>query len=219
METPVIDFHTHSGRWGNTAVFDDPKRYVEIMDAAGVDRANINCIFHSDASKGNNIVAERFVSQYPDRFIGVAFVTPHYPEEAIPELERAFNTLNLRSLKVYPTYYGKPIDDPGYFPIFEWCNDRGITLMSHSSHGPADDGLTIPTSFIPLAQKYTNMNWVLARSVRSRPPRHAPTSTWKPAPPSQTTRRSTSWSREPARTVSYSALTCLSWTHGQWWAA
>ena len=104
METPVIDFHTHSGRWGNTAVFDDPKRYIEIMDAAGVDRANINCIFHSDASKGNNIVAERFVSQYPDRFIGVAFVTPHYPEEAIPELERAFNELNLRSLKVYPTY-------------------------------------------------------------------------------------------------------------------
>ncbi len=44
METLVIDFHTHSGRWGNTAVFDDPKRYIEIMDAAGVDRANINCI-------------------------------------------------------------------------------------------------------------------------------------------------------------------------------
>jgi predicted TIM-barrel fold metal-dependent hydrolase len=169
METPVIDFHTHSGRWGNIAVFDDPKRYIEIMDAAGVDRANINCIFHSDASKGNNIVAERFVSQYPDRFIGVAFVTPHYPEEAIPELERAFNELNLRSLKVYPTYYGKPIDDPGYLPIFEWCNDRGITLMSHSSHGPADDGLTIPTSFSPLAQRYTNMNWVLAHSGNGRP--------------------------------------------------
>ncbi len=169
METPVVDFHTHAGRWGNLGVDDDPKRFIAAMDAAGIDRANINCIFHSDAPKGNNIVAERFVAQYPNRFIGVAFVTPHYPEEAIPELERAFDELGLRSLKVYANYYGKPIDDDGFFPIFEWCNNRGITLMTHSSYGAADGTLTDPSRFVGLAKRFSRMKWVLAHSGNARP--------------------------------------------------
>ena len=46
MEIPVFDFHAHVGRWGNLAVWDDIERYINVMDAAGVDRANINCIFY-----------------------------------------------------------------------------------------------------------------------------------------------------------------------------
>ena len=168
MITPVVDFHTHAGRWGNSAVDDDPERFVEIMNAAGVDRASINCVFYSDASRGNDKVA-RVVAQHPHRFIGVAFVTPHYLEEAIGELERAFDVLGMRSLKVYPTYYGKPIDDPGYMPIFEWCDERGIVLMSHSSYVDEDDTLTMPTKFIALAKRFSNMKWVLGHSGNARP--------------------------------------------------
>ena len=167
METPVFDFHTHSGRWGNIAVSDEIDNYVSILDAAGVDRTNLNCIFHGDAFRGNDRVA-RFVETYPDRFVGVAFATPHYPEEAIPELERAFDVLGLKSLKVYPNYYQKPIDDPGYFPIFEWCDSRNITIMSHSSAGSGDNDFTEPRRFVPLAHRYSNINWVLAHSGNSR---------------------------------------------------
>ena len=168
MNTPVIDFHTHAGRFGSFAVNDDPERFVETMDAAGVDKSNINCIFQSKAELGNDIVAERFLERYPDRFIGVAFVTPLYPEEVIPELERAFGVLGMRSLKVYPDYYGKPIDDVGYNPVFEWCNDRGVTIMSHSSHGIEDNTLSVPTKFISLAERFQNINWVLAHSGNFR---------------------------------------------------
>ena len=91
METPVIDFHGHVGRWSTNSSDDDPELYLRMMDAAGVDKACINCIFHSDARRGNDIVAD-YVGRHPERFIGVAFVTPHYPEEAIGELERAFGS-------------------------------------------------------------------------------------------------------------------------------
>ena len=141
METPVFDFHTHAGRWGNSAVFDDIETFVSIMDAAGVDRCNINCIFHSDVAHGNEVAAS-FVERRPDRFVGVAVISPIYPEEVVPQLERGFGELGLKSLKVYPDYYQKPIDDPGYFPAFEWCDDRGVTIMSHSSAGSGDNDLT-----------------------------------------------------------------------------
>ncbi len=160
---PVIDFHTHAGRWGSVAVDDDPKRFVEIMDAAGIDRASINCIFHGDARRGNDTVA-RFLDRYPDRFIGVAFVTPHYPEEAIPELERAFGDLGFRSLKVYPPYALIPLNDPAWNPIFNWCDDRGLVVMSHSDLGMPNDHLHRPRLFSEVAERFPNVTWVLGHS-------------------------------------------------------
>ena len=127
MDTPVIDMHSHVGRWAKTGIDDSPPRYLRIMDEAGVDRACINCIFYGDASRGNDVVAG-FVARNPDRFLGVAFVTPHYPQEAIREMERAFDVLGMRFLKLYPDYFGRPIDDPGYTPIFEWAEERGIII-------------------------------------------------------------------------------------------
>ncbi len=165
-ETPVIDFHTHAGSWGATGVYDDPDRFLRIMDAAGVDQSCINCIFFGDARRGNDTVA-KFLALHPDRFIGVAFVTPHYPTEVVPELERAFDALGMRSLKVYPTYFGRPIDDPAYMPVFEWCDQRGIVVMSHSSYVGPEDTLTAPSRFIKLAERFQNVRWVLAHSGNS----------------------------------------------------
>ena len=124
MDTPVIDFHAHVGNARRGAHVADPDVYIRIMDAAGVDKSCINCIWFSDARVGNDLVAT-FVDKHPDRFVPVAFVTPYYPAEAIRELERAFDQLGSKFLKIYPDYFGKPNDDPAYFPIYEWLNDRG----------------------------------------------------------------------------------------------
>ena len=124
-ETPVIDFHAHSGKWSSQGVLGGtPDHFVQVMDAAGVDKLAVNCIFYGDARRGNDVTAG-YVRAYPDRFIGVGFVTPRYPTEAIPELERCFGELGFRFLKVYPVYYEKPLDDPDFDFIYEWCDERG----------------------------------------------------------------------------------------------
>ena len=92
MDTPVVDFHNHLGRWTRHGMVDDQDRFLRIMDASGIDRACMNSIFFGDHRRGNDIVAE-FVARRPDRFIPFAFVTPHYPEEDIAELERCFDQL------------------------------------------------------------------------------------------------------------------------------
>ena len=68
MDTPVIDFHAHVGNARRGAHVADPDVYIRIMDAAGVDMACINCIWFSDASVGNDLVAT-FVDKHPDRFV------------------------------------------------------------------------------------------------------------------------------------------------------
>ena len=140
------------------------------MDASGVDISCINCIFHGKAKRSNDIVSA-IVKENPHRFAGVGFVTPHYPDECIAELERCFDHLGMKFLKIYPDYYGKPVDDPGYYPIFEWADERNLVIMCHSSYGTGSpsDSLTGPLRFIGLSDRYPNIRWVLAHSGNDTP--------------------------------------------------
>jgi len=168
LDTPVIDFHTHAGGWGVYAMEDDPYKFVRVMDAAGVDKSCVNCIFYSEAARGNDVVAA-LMSRAPDRFVGVGFATPQYPDEAISELERCFDRLGMKFLKIYPDYLGKPVDDPAYYPIYEWMDERGLVIMSHSSFKRGDDELTAPRKFIGLAERFSNIKWVLGHSGNAPP--------------------------------------------------
>ena len=163
MNTPVVDFHCHVGRQGMYGVNDDPERYLRILDAAGVDVACVNCNFYSDARIGNDAVA-KFVDEWPDRFVGAAFVTPHYPEEAVRELDRCFDELGMKFIKIYPDYFGRPNDDPAYFPIYEWANDRGAAIMGHATFVFDPPHLDIPARFLGLHERFPNVTWVLAHA-------------------------------------------------------
>jgi predicted TIM-barrel fold metal-dependent hydrolase len=163
MNTPVVDMHSHVGRQTQYWMHDAPDPYVRIMDAAGVNVAPVSCIFFDTARHCNEAVAN-FVALNPDRFFGVAHVTPRYLDEAMEELERVFKLPEFKMLKLYPDYLGKPIDDPSYFPIFKWCDDHRIVVKSHSSYTSESDNLTSPLRFIGLAEKYPNIRWVLGHS-------------------------------------------------------
>lgn len=198
MNTPVIDFHCHVGRWNRFGGDDDPAEYVRIMDAAGVDVACVFCSNFGDARRGNDLVA-RLITEHPDRFVGVAYVTPRSIEEAMSELERCFDTLGFKFLKVYPDYFGRPIDDPAYVPIFDWADERSLVIMSHSA-GPSkgwapsgssrykgvnpsgENDFTWPDRFISLAQRYQNINWVLGHSGNARPGQEQAIATAKACP-------------------------------------
>ena len=168
MNTPVVDMHSHVGRQTHYRMHDAPEPYVRIMDQAGVDVAPVSCIFFDTARRCNDAVA-RFVALNPDRFFGVAHVTPRYLDEAMSELERVFKLPEFKMLKLYPDYLGAPIDDPSYFPIFEWCNENRIVVKSHSSFNDEGDVLTAPIRFIKLAESYPNIRWVLGHSGNAMP--------------------------------------------------
>ena len=164
MNTPVIDFHSHLGRWERYGQDDEPARYLRIMDAAGIDRSLVSCIYYGDARRNNDIVSE-FVASNPDRFYGVAFATPHYPVEVIPELERCFDELGMKFLKIYPDYFGKPNDDPAYFPMYEFLNDRDLAVKAHPAYPFDDPDVTLTKRYAALAERFPRVRWVLAHAA------------------------------------------------------
>jgi uncharacterized protein len=127
----VIDFHGHVGRWERAAMTDDPSRYLQAMDAAGIDKACLFNIFHPDGATGNDQTA-RFVARHPDRFIGFAYVSPLMPERMLPELARAFDGLGFAAIKLYPPYTPWPLNDERWYPIYRFADERALAIILHT---------------------------------------------------------------------------------------
>jgi predicted TIM-barrel fold metal-dependent hydrolase len=169
MKTPVIDFHSHIGGWGRYGMDDDTAKFLAIMDRAGIDKACINCIFFGDARRGNDLVV-KWVERHPDRFIGAAFVTPHYPDEIVKELARSFATGRMKFIKIYPDYFGRPQDDPAYFPVWEWANQRDLAVMCHATYPFDDKSVNIEQRYAALVKQFPRVRWVIAHAGGGQEP-------------------------------------------------
>jgi predicted TIM-barrel fold metal-dependent hydrolase len=154
----VIDFHAHVGRMDRYGMQDDAPMMLRTMDMAGVDRACLFHIFYPDGSSSNDLTA-RFVAQHPDRFTGFAYVTPLMPERIVPELTRAIDELGLAAIKLYPPYVvGQDFSQARWEPIYEFANERGLTIILHT-------GEDAPPKYLSaIAPRYPRANFVAGHS-------------------------------------------------------
>ncbi len=164
--TQVIDFHGHVGRWDMYGMRDNPSLMLHAMDAVGIDIACLFNIFHPDGTTGNDLTA-RFVAQHPDRFIGFAYVSPTMPERCIPELNRAIDELRFPAIKLYPPYTPWPLNQPPWYPIYEFANERGLTIIFHTDGGAQSQ----PQFLADVAPRYPNANFVAGHSGNIAEPR------------------------------------------------
>lgn len=162
----VIDFHGHVGRWDTVGMVDDPETMLRAMDRVGIDRSCVFDIFHPDGTRGNDRTA-RFVAQHPERFIGFAYVSPLMADRVVPELERAVDDLGFRAIKLYPPYTPYPLDDPIWDPVFEFANERGLAVLSHTDTSRESQ----PMLLAQAAQRFPRARFVAGHSGNIEPAR------------------------------------------------
>jgi predicted TIM-barrel fold metal-dependent hydrolase len=156
----ILDAHGHAGSWQQYGMDDRLDRVLNAMDRGGVDAVCLFNIFWGEARRGNDVVAE-FLRARPDRFHGFAFVTPHYPEEMVPELERAVDRLGFRGIKIYPPYFDRPVSDPVWEPVFAFANERELPVISHTW---GRDAKCCPSLFVPLAKRYPKASFIMGHA-------------------------------------------------------
>jgi len=161
-QTPhnFIDFHGHQGRWDVVGMWDEPSHMLAAMDSVGIERACVFNIFHPDSRLGHDRL-HRFIQAHPTRFIGFAYCTPMLPRDRMmSELERAIGQLGFAAIKIYPLYGEIAMNDARWEPVYQFANDRGLAVISHTGSQPSVE----PKLVMDVAPRFPRANFVVAHA-------------------------------------------------------
>ena len=139
-------------RHGQDPIFDSLRRWtksatrmeqmpvaetVALMDRGGVDRMLISAwVAPRNVMISNDEVAG-FVSEAPDRLVGVGSVDISRPMDAIREVRRCVRELGFKAVRVLPWLWEVPPTDRRFYPVYAACIEEGVPFCTQIGHtGP-----------------------------------------------------------------------------------
>jgi predicted TIM-barrel fold metal-dependent hydrolase len=121
---------------------------VAEMDRAGIQTLMLSAWHRPGANIYSNDLVAEMISEFPDRFVGVAAVNLEKPVEAVRELDRAVNQLGFKALRVSPWLWKLPPNDKLYFPLYVKCIELDIPFCTQVGHTgplmPSETGRPVP---------------------------------------------------------------------------
>lgn len=160
---PIIDMHTHMGPFYGTYLPEAPLPRM----LAEMERENIAWIVsapHSalfDPIAGNREIVAAMAA-HPAQIYGYYTVNPHYLEQLDEDLAKYDAIDNFVGFKLLPDYHKYPLTGDAFTPVYEFANERGLLLLSHtwghSRYNP-------PQMIAELAVKYPNIRFLMGHSA------------------------------------------------------
>lgn len=112
-------------------------KHLEFMDTAGIDVAVLS---HKGMSVEDcKIIAEGYASlmtQYPNRFVGLAPCIPTIGDEALKELDKAINVLGLKGVVIHSQIEGTLLDAEQLYPFYSMVSKLDIPIFVHITTAP-----------------------------------------------------------------------------------
>ncbi len=146
-----------------------PGALIEVSDRLGIEKLVISSIVTEYSGKSatpqefrdcNDLVLKA-MKQYPDRFLGQAFLNPVYGKESLEEIKRCMDQ-GMTGLKVYNQV---KINDPLFYPVIEKLIDLKMIILVHAfcglgmgghrpKYGNTEPNTSIPEDFAGVAKRY-----------------------------------------------------------------
>lgn len=125
-------------QWTGEDVPDVPlELLLASMDSAGVSRALIAAWYGPMGALISNEEVLDVVSQYPDRFYGLASVDLRDPVAAVRTLRRYINEHAFKGLRIVQWLWELPCSHALYYPLLAECVELGVPVCLQVGHtGP-----------------------------------------------------------------------------------
>lgn len=112
---------------------------VAKMDRAGIDRGFLLAVKCGPVGHPSNYqlpyeLVATAVSQFPERFYGVAGIDPTTGMAGVRDLERAVRELGFIGAHLYPHWFELPPDHRKYYPFYAKCVELGIPIQMQVGH-------------------------------------------------------------------------------------
>ncbi len=110
---------------------------IHMMDRGGVDRMLISAWVAPRNVMISNEEVAGFVSEAPDRLVGVGSVDISKPMEAVAEIRRCVRDFGFRAIRVLPWLWEVPPTDRRFYPVYVACVEEGVPFCTQIGHtGP-----------------------------------------------------------------------------------
>lgn len=131
----------------------DPRRIIDRMDAAGVDRAMVCSL----SQRIENDFLIDLVGRHPDRLFGFGQVMPQ-ADHAVDEIAR-ITEAGLVGLKLHPSLHGYHVADHGLLdPVFRACAEHGLPVLINA----LDDAFCAPFAIEEVAKYFPEVPTIIA---------------------------------------------------------
>jgi predicted TIM-barrel fold metal-dependent hydrolase len=112
--------------------FDAEARIAE-MDRLGVTMTGVIANVVQNGVRGELLATHvdevyPLLEAHPDRFFGWAGINPLGGMQTLRYIERAVTELGFKGVHVYPHWFGVPINDRTYWPIYAKCCELGVPI-------------------------------------------------------------------------------------------
>lgn len=160
----AIDCHSHAyvpqeTIWGVIGQTYDEQ--VARMDRNGIDISisMANFKLTPEEQRGQTDYTAEAIAHYPDRLIGVAWITPLWGQRALDEARYALDR-GLRGVKLYAHGQGNfPVDTPLLDPLMDFCEQVGWFVIIHTD---VDSKVNNPHLALRLAKRYPNVSFIFS---------------------------------------------------------
>jgi predicted TIM-barrel fold metal-dependent hydrolase len=110
---------------------------IAAMDAASVDRSLISAWYKPNVGMIENDEVASFVTQAPDRLVGVGSVDLTRPMVAVREIRRCVEDLGFVAIRVLPWLWDLPPTDRRFYPVYVACCELDVPFCTQIGHtGP-----------------------------------------------------------------------------------
>jgi hypothetical protein len=163
----VIDAHCHFGPWHAFYVRRGgwARAMIDSMDLCGISMSILapHAALGPDERLGND-QAYRAAADFPDRLLPYVTVNPNRPCAATEAEIARWDPSGLRAFKIHPALHQYPACGEGYRPMFEFADERGLPILSHSWAG---DPLGGPSVLAELAERYPGASFIFGHAISS----------------------------------------------------
>lgn len=140
----IVDAHAHMGTWYNFHIPEQgtPASMVHAMDRLGIDVAIVAphiCI--GPCYLQGNRDAYAAAGAYPNRILPFVTINPNYPlDEIQAEIEYWGRRGRIFGFKFHPQCHLADACHQNYYPVFEYCQERQLPILSHNWTGAPVSG-------------------------------------------------------------------------------
>ena len=164
-DVEIIDVHAHLGPNGtHHQPLESPGEMVWMMDRCGIDKTIISATpgISGDIVLGNNMMLDA-VKSHRGRLYGACYVSGHYPELSLDELNRCFDTeKDVVVMKVHPIQAKCKMNDRRMKKLYEFASERKLFTVVHTWLD--DDPYGNQDMFTDIAKEYPDINWLMGHS-------------------------------------------------------